>query len=150
QGCQVTAKAAFELAQYEPLRLAAVDPTPVKGQTHNFYRYPARFSPQFAAAAIEHFSSPGDLVLDPYMGGGTTIVEGFAAGRHVVGNDLNSLASFICKVKTTGLTPSEADAINLWASEKVPNFKYDLPRTKLQRFIDPEKTRNLSLVRARY
>jgi hypothetical protein len=26
------------------------------------------------------------------MGGGTAVVEGVAAGRHVVGNDLNSLA----------------------------------------------------------
>jgi DNA modification methylase len=146
----MTADAVIGQGSFESLRKAAVDPTPVKGHTHNFYRYPARFSPQFAAAAIEHFSRPGDLVLDPYMGGGTTVVEGLVSGRHVVGNDLNSLASFICKVKTTRLTPSEAGAIKLWASEEVPNLKYDLPRTKLQQFIDPEKTGNLSLARARY
>jgi tRNA G10 N-methylase Trm11 len=33
------------------------------------------------------------LVLDPYMGGGTTLVEALIAGRNVVGNDLNSLAA---------------------------------------------------------
>jgi hypothetical protein len=41
------------------------------GHTHNFYRYPARFSPQFARAAVEAFSAPGDTVLDPFVGGGT-------------------------------------------------------------------------------
>src|SRR5688572_15610670 len=71
---------------------AAADRKPVSGWTHNFYRYPARFSPRFAAAAIECFSNPGDVVADPYMGGGTSVVEGIVAGRHVIGNDLNSLA----------------------------------------------------------
>lgn len=33
------------------LRRAALDPTPIHGLTHCFYRYPARFSPTFAAAA---------------------------------------------------------------------------------------------------
>src|SRR5438132_8888731 len=86
---------------FAALAEAATDPKPVSGWTHNFYRYPARFSPRFAAAAIECFSKPDDIVADPYMGGGTSIVEGVAAGRHVVGNDLNSLATLITKVKIT-------------------------------------------------
>lgn len=62
--------------------LAAVhSQEPVTGLTHNFYRYPARFSPQFARAAIEVFSEPGDVVLDPFMGSGTTLVEASALGR---------------------------------------------------------------------
>lgn len=32
---------------------AARDSRPVSGLTHNYYRYPARFSPAFAHAAIE-------------------------------------------------------------------------------------------------
>jgi hypothetical protein len=34
----------------------------VSGLTHDFYRYPARFSPLFARAAIEAFSKPGDTL----------------------------------------------------------------------------------------
>src|SRR2546423_12836577 len=101
----LTARAFSALAE------AAMDKKPVTGWTHNFYRYPARFSPRFAAAAIDCFSRPGDLVADPYMGGGTSVVEGVAAGRHVVGNDLNSLATFITKVKITSLAASEVTAI---------------------------------------
>src|SRR5688572_5448436 len=62
--------------------LAAIeDPKRVSCLTHTFYRYPARFSPIFARAAIEAFTSPGDLVLDPFMGGGTTLVEASSIGR---------------------------------------------------------------------
>jgi len=135
---------------FSVLAEAAKDRTPVGGWTHNFYRYPARFSPQFAAAAIRSFSKPGDLVLDPYMGGGTTVVEGVAAGRRVVGNDLNSLAAFIAKVKVTGLTAREVASIKRWAFKRIPRFTYDLPREELAEFIDRQKTRNLSLARSRF
>ncbi len=82
------------------LREAASDRAYISGWTHNFYRYPARFSPTFAAAAINALSRPDDIVLDPYMGGGTAIVEALAAGRRAIGNDLNSLATFVTRVKT--------------------------------------------------
>jgi hypothetical protein len=36
----------------------ARDLEPVRGLTHGFYKYPARFSPSFARAAIETFTQP--------------------------------------------------------------------------------------------
>lgn len=129
---------------------AARDRKPVTGWTHNFYRYPARFSPSFAAAAIQCFSRPGDLVLDPYMGGGTAVLEGVAAGRHVIGNDLNSLAAFIAKVKVTGLTLAETRSLRRWATRDVPSFTYDRAIEEIVEFVDPIKTKNLSLPRARF
>lgn len=54
-------------SRYESLRAAALDTAPIAGLTHRFYRYPARFSPVFAASAIKQFSREGDLVLDPYI-----------------------------------------------------------------------------------
>jgi hypothetical protein len=129
---------------------AAADRSRVSGWTHNFYRYPARFSPRFAAAAIECFSKPDDIVADPYMGGGTAIVEGLVAGRHVVGNDLNSLAAFVTKVKISPLAASDVSAIKRWAAKNVPGFSYRVPADKLAASIDVAKTRNLSLVRARF
>lgn len=42
----------------------------VSGFTHGFYKYPARFSPVFVRQAILAFTDYGDLVLDPFMGGG--------------------------------------------------------------------------------
>ena len=59
----------------------------VSGHTDNFYRYPARFSPLFVREVIRHYSRPGDVVLDPFMGGGTSVVEALAMGRKVIGVD---------------------------------------------------------------
>ena len=41
--------------------------------THNVCLYPARFSPEIAKAVIEKFSEPNDWVLDPFMGGGSSV-----------------------------------------------------------------------------
>jgi DNA modification methylase len=76
----------------------------VSGLTHGFYKYPARFSPVFARAVIEIFTKPGDLVLDPYVGGGTTLVEARALGREAVGIDISALAEFVANVKCTVLS----------------------------------------------
>jgi hypothetical protein len=89
---------------------------PVAGYTHTFYRYPARFSPHFAREAIQAFSSPGDVVLDPFMGGGTSLVEAKALGRRGVGSDVSSLAVFLSKTKTAILTDSDRREIVQWAS----------------------------------
>ena len=43
--------------------------------THNYHRYPAKFIPQLAARLICDFSKVGDLVIDPFMGSGTALVE---------------------------------------------------------------------------
>ena len=135
---------------FAALAEAAIDRTPVSGYTHNFYRYPARFSPKFAAAAIELFSKKKELVLDPYMGGGTAIVAGVATGRRMVGNDLNSLAAFIARVKVTALNVDDTKAVRSWATHKVPRFSYWMPADDLAEFIDPAKTKNLGLAKARF
>lgn len=89
---------------------------PVQGFTHNFYRYPARFAPEFAREAILQFSHEGDCVLDAFMGGGTTIVESIAAGRCVLGIDINPLAHFISLTKTTPLSSRDKEAVINWAN----------------------------------
>jgi hypothetical protein len=103
----------FEVSS-EILINAARDSTPVSGYTHNFYKYPARFSPKFVRAAIETFSAPGDLILDPFMGGGTTLVESLALGREAVGTDISSLAAFVTTVKTTLFAEPELNLMERW------------------------------------
>ena len=85
------------------------------GSTHNFYLYPSRFSPVIAQTIIALFSQPGDSVLDPFMGGGTSIIEGMMLGRRMVGIDLNTLAHFVASVRTCPLSDADADALRSWA-----------------------------------
>ena len=77
--------------------------------THNVHRYSGKFIPQIAARAISLLSEPGELVVDPYCGSGTTLVESALLGRRTIGIDLNPLAVLIARVKTT---PIPAAALN--------------------------------------
>jgi DNA methylase len=99
------------------LRQGVLDTAPVTGFTHQFYRYPARFSPAFARAAIEAFTDPGDVVVDPFVGGGTTLVEAAVLGRLGVGSDVSALAKFISDVKTTPLSQSDGRALRGWLDD---------------------------------
>ncbi|NRN65726.1 Site-specific DNA-methyltransferase [Kibdelosporangium sp. 4NS15] len=47
--------------------------------------HPAKMLPAVAAHAITHYTDPGDLVLDPMCGIGTSLVEALHAGRRAVG-----------------------------------------------------------------
>ena len=58
---------------------------------HSFYKYPARFSPLFAREAIKAFTKPGETVVDPFCGGGTSLVEAMSLGRKAAGFDISSL-----------------------------------------------------------
>jgi hypothetical protein len=140
---------AINPVRLDRLKTAALDAAPVSGLTHNFYRYPARFSPTFAATAIELFSKPGQVVLDPYMGGGTTIVEALVAGRRAVGNDLNQLSEFIVRVKTRPLGGPQVADVRSWVARAVPQMHFRFDRAQLEHLLDDTKTFNLSLPAAR-
>lgn len=75
---------------------------------HNFHSFPAKFPPQLPRKFIEHLTAPGDIVLDPMMGSGTTIVEAYLSGRRALGFDIDPLAFRIASTKVTPL--DEADA----------------------------------------
>lgn len=96
------------------IRDAALDHNPVVGGIHDFYRYPARFSPGFVRAAIENFTRPGDLVLDGFVGGGTTVVEAQSLGRPSIGFDINPLAIFVSRAKTTLYSRQALREVDAW------------------------------------
>jgi hypothetical protein len=62
-------------------------------------------------------TKPGDLVLDPFMGGGTTLVEALSHGRKAVGIDVNQLAVFVARAKTTLLSVAEGAQLLRWAEQ---------------------------------
>lgn len=74
---------------------------------HSFHRYFGKLIPGIPAWAIETFTKPGDVVLDPFSGSGTTVVEARERGRVGYGYDINPLSNFIAKIKTTYVDPKE-------------------------------------------
>jgi hypothetical protein len=63
---------------------------------------------------IRAFSRKGELVLDPFCGGGTTLLEAMRLKRRAAGMDVSSLAAFIARTKTTPLSVHDRHAINAW------------------------------------
>ncbi len=76
-----------------PLAVWPCAQTTSQWQRHGRYlpesnRHPGKMLPALARRAVEAYSDPGDLVLDPMCGIGTTLVEAIHAGRTAVGVEL--------------------------------------------------------------
>lgn len=54
--------------------------------------YRACYKAELPRFFIELLTAPGDLVYDPFMGRGTTLLEAALLGRRVAGNDINPLS----------------------------------------------------------
>jgi hypothetical protein len=57
--------------------------------------YRACFKPQLPRFFIERLTQPGDLVYDPFMGRGTTLLEAVLLGRQAAGCDINPLSAIL-------------------------------------------------------
>ena len=69
--------------------------------THGFHVYPARMHPGLARSCLQNLSvGPGSVVLDPFCGSGTVLVEAMREGWRSLGSDLSPLAVALTRVKT--------------------------------------------------
>src|SRR5262245_1571664 len=59
--------------------------------------YRACFKPQLPAFFIERLTQPGEIVYDPFMGRGTTVIEAALLGRQARGCDVNPLSRVLCE-----------------------------------------------------
>ncbi len=78
--------------------------------SHNFHAFPAKFPPQLPRKFIKGLTEPGEIVLDPMVGSGTTVVEAFLAGCRGICFDIDPMALRLCKAKVTPLALQETAA----------------------------------------
>ena len=76
-----------------------------KPYTHGFHTYPAMFIPHVARRLLLTYSKKGETICDIFCGSGTALIESRLLGRNSYGIDLNPLAIFLAKVKTTPIDP---------------------------------------------
>ena len=79
--------------------------------THGIHPYPAKFPPQIPARLIEILTRPGDVLLDPFCGSGTTLVEALRLDRSAVGTDINPIAVLVTETKTARLNGTAERAL---------------------------------------
>jgi hypothetical protein len=93
--------------------------------------YFAMFPAPFVRKYLEELTKPGELVLDPFSGRGTTLLESLLAGREAIACDINPVAYCItaAKAQTPSLESVELelrslqDRYGLWNTElELPSF----------------------------
>lgn len=63
-------------------------------------KYRGNFSPYVPRNLILRYSKKGDMILDQFAGGGTTLIEAKLLGRNIIGVDVNTQALCLCKSST--------------------------------------------------
>ena len=106
--------------------------------------YRACFKPQLVDFFVERLTRPGDLVYDPFMGRGTTVIEAALLDRAVAGCDVNPLSRVLVKPRLAPPTVEQVrerlDATEWTAAEDPPD--------DLHVFYHPDTLRELCGLRA--
>ncbi|MFN3740603.1 MAG: DNA methyltransferase [Thermodesulfovibrionales bacterium] len=91
------------LKRYDPSWNYAEDNE--KPYTHSIHPYPAMMIPQIAGRLITQYARPHAIILDPFCGSGSVLLEAFIRSYYSYGIDINPLSHLISKVKTTPINP---------------------------------------------
>lgn len=105
--------------------------------------YRACFKPQLPRFFIERLTAPGDIVYDPFMGRGTTLIETALMGRRPYGCDVNPLSRVLCLPR---LRPPSVRAIEEALAAVDFDDAGEMPEELLV-FYHPETLRQVSALR---
>jgi DNA modification methylase len=72
---------------------------------HGLHPYLGKFIPQLVERLLARYGEPGQRVLDPFAGSGTTLVQALESGLDVVGADIAAFNALLMEVKTREVNP---------------------------------------------
>lgn len=104
--------------------------------THFFHHWAAKFIPQIPQNIIRKYGKPGDIVLDPFVGCGTTLVEAKLFGCPSYGVDINPLAIKICQAKVEKINTQLLEKFLLWLDYYNKSYRMSFKKGQLQLFED--------------
>ena len=91
--------------------------------THWIYPYQGKFHPQMVRALLNIAGArAGSVVLDPYLGSGTTALEASLLGMRCIGLDMSPLCVLLARVKTDSVAAVEAIRRRVRALLKEPSL----------------------------
>ena len=67
---------------------------------HSLHPYLGKYVPQLVEVFLNRYFKPGDVVFDPFVGSGTTLVEANAFGAQAIGSDISAFNCLLSRVKT--------------------------------------------------
>ncbi len=97
---------------------------------HRLHPYLGKFIPQLVEWFLARYFQPDDIILDPFMGSGTTLVQGNEMRMHTIGIDISPFNCLIAKVKTAKYDVLKARAEILEIERRVTTFSKYLTRSQ--------------------
>lgn len=118
--------------------------------THGMFKYPCKFIPQIPRWAILKYTKEKDMILDPFAGSGTTLVEAVIHRRNGYGIDFDKLSQLLCKTKTVRLSSQQILYLNknkndIFKGDNAPKQLPDLHN--LGHWFPEENVRMLSQIK---
>lgn len=114
-----------------------------RGHSIHEISYRACFKPQLPEFFIKRLTVPGDTVLDPFMGRGTTPVQASLMSRHAIANDINPLSILLTRPRLSPPTLAEVGRALAAIDWHLPVV---IPEDLLA-FYHPETLRHLCILR---
>ncbi|MFH1823995.1 MAG: DNA methyltransferase [Candidatus Firestonebacteria bacterium] len=119
--------------------------------THGYHRYPAKFIPQIVSRLVEKYTKENEIVVDPFAGCGTTLVESKVMGRHSIGVDINPVAVLITKAKITAINPLKLEKQIIDIKYKINAYNKNLKihtstHERIDYWFKPEEKKKLTYI----
>jgi hypothetical protein len=115
---------------------------------HRLHPYLGKFIPQLVEILLSRYFRPGQHVLDPFAGSGTTLVQALESGLDATGVDVAAFNCLLMDVKTRSYNPFVLEQELRAAHERVGEPTRERPSAFVRRWYAPRAARELLGFRA--
>lgn len=117
--------------------------------SHSYFKYPCKFIPEIPRWFLKKYINKNDIILDPFSGSGTTVLESSIRGIKSVGIEISKLSQLLAKVKTYKLNQEEIIIINNFVDSLNKDIEIKYPEIEnLNHWFDKDNINKLSIIRA--
>jgi 16S rRNA G966 N2-methylase RsmD len=126
-----------------PLPLREPDRAEITGRKGSIYyrahSYHTKVPPEGIVRLIEHYTDPGDIVVDPFCGSGMTGVAAMLTGRRGIISDLSPAACHIASGYANPVDPSAFKAVSDAVLASLRNLEHRLYGTSCPQCATPSR-----------